>query len=266
MNKLIASVLLALPLCASAADVPAARPGYTNTPFLPNQPWRVHDPARPYPPVVTPGATCGAAPSDAVVLFDGTNLDKWKNQKGEAATWKVENGYFEAVAKAGTLTTRDEFGDCQLHIEWASPSVVKGDSQGRGNSGVFLMGVYEIQVLDSYNNPTYADGQAASLYGQFPPLANACRGPGEWQAYDIIFEAPKFAADGKLEKPAYVTVMHNGVIVQHRREILGRGTHQRVATYAAHGPTGPLSLQDHGNPVRFRNVWVRPVKFTEAAP
>lgn len=251
--------LLALPLLASAVDNVGGRPGYTNTPMLPNQPWHVHDATRPYPPVVTPGATCGAAPSDAVVLFDGSNLDRWKSSKGEAANWKVADGYFEAAPKAGSLTTRDQFGDCQIHLEWASPAEVKGESQGRGNSGLFIMGLYEVQVLDSFENPTYADGQAASIYGQFPPLANACRKPGEWQAYDIAFEAPRFAADGKLEKPAFVTVIHNGVVVQNRQEILGRGTHKSVATYAAHGPTGPLSLQDHGNPVRYRNIWVRPV-------
>ena len=266
MKTLLATVLLALPLLTSAADAPADRPGYTNTPAIPGQPWRVHDSARPYPAVVTPGDGCGSAPSDAVKLFDGTNLDRWHNGKGEPSKWKVENGYMEAVNKAGSIVSRDEFGDCQIHIEWASPAEVKGSSQGRGNSGLFIMGFYEVQVLDSYENPTYADGQAASIYGQHPPLVNACRKPGEWQAYDIVFEAPRFAADGKLEKPAFVTVIHNGVIVQHRREIMGRGTHQRVATYAPHGPTGPLSLQDHGNPVRFRNIWVRPVNFTEAAP
>ena len=259
MKKLLLTMLLALPLIAAAADAPAVRPGYTNTPVLPNQPWHVHDPARPYPPVVTPGDGCGTPPSDAVVLFNGQNLEHWRNDKGEPGRWKIENGYMEVTPKTGTLSSRDEFGSCQLHIEWASPAEVRGDSQGRGNSGIFLMGFYEIQVLDSYNNPTYADGQAASIYGQFPPLVNAVRKPGEWQSYDIFFEAPVFAADGKLEKPAYVTVVHNGVLVQNHQEILGRGTHQRVATYQPHGPKGPLSLQDHGNPVRYRNIWFRPL-------
>jgi hypothetical protein len=262
MKTHLLAALLALPLAALAADPAPARPGYTNTPALPGQPWIVHDANRPYPPVVTPGDTCGAPPSDAVVLLDGTSLARWKSSKGGDANWKLENGYMEAAPKAGNIVSRDEFGDCQLHIEWASPAEVKGESQGRGNSGVFLMGVYEVQVLDSYNTPTYADGQAASIYGQFPPLVNATRKPGEWQVYDIVFEAPRFAADGKLEKPAYVTVLHNGVVVQHRREILGRGTHKQVATYARHGDKGPISLQDHGNPVRFRNIWVRPLDLT----
>jgi hypothetical protein len=267
MRTHLVALLCLLPLLASAADV-GVRPGYTNTPFLPNQPWRVHDALRPNPPVVTPGPAdrCGAAPSDAVVLFDGANLDHWQNPKGGPAGWKVENGYVEVVAKAGNLVSRDRFGDCQIHLEWAAPAAVKGESQGRGNSGVFLMGQYEVQVVDSFENPTYADGQAASVYGQFPPLANASRPPGEWQTYDLIFEAPRFSADGKLEKPAFVTVLHNGVLAQHRREIIGRGTHKVVATYAPHGPTGPLSLQDHGNPVRYRNIWVRPLKLAESVP
>ena len=263
MKTLLASVLLALPLLSSAADMPAVRPGYTNTPVIPGQPWRVHDPARPYPAVITPGDGCGSAPSDAVKLFDGTSLDHWRNDKGEPSKWKVENGCMEAVAKAGNISSRDEFGDCQIHVEWASPAEVKGDSQGRGNSGIFIMGLYELQVLDSYENATYADGQAGSIYGQFPPLVNACRRPGEWQSYDIAWIAPRFTPEGKLASPAKITVFQNGVVVQANTEVLGRGTHKQVATYAAHGPTGPIGLQNHNNPVRYRNIWVRPLKLAE---
>jgi len=231
--------------------------GYSDTPFLPGGKWRVHDGSRPQPRVVTPGARLGDAPSDAIVLFDGTNLDAWRSGD-DAGKWKlVEAGAMEVVPGTGKLTTREEFGDCQLHIEWASPLEVKGNSQGRGNSGVFLLGRYEVQVLDSYENPTYPDGQAAALYGQTPPDVNACRKPGEFQAYDIFFRAPRFSEDGEVLSPALVTVMHNGVLVHHARELIGATTHKRVATYSKHGPEGPIELQDHGNPTRFRNIWVR---------
>jgi hypothetical protein len=227
--------------------------GYSDTPQLPGQKWRVHDIARPQPNVVTPGAA-GAAPSDAVVLFDGKDLSAWKSGD-QAAGWKVEGGYAE-VNGSGNIETRAEFGDCQLHVEWAAPAKVESSSQGRGNSGVFLMGRYEIQVLDSFDNRTYADGSAASLYGQFPPLVNACRKPGEWQSYDIFFRAPRFEG-GELVAPALVTLVHNGVVVQHAQEFLGATRHREVATYSAHPPAGPIVLQDHGNPVRYRNIWVR---------
>jgi hypothetical protein len=234
--------------------------GFTDTPMLPGLPWHVHDPARPHPPVVTPGATPGAPPSDAVVLFDGKDLSKWvhRNAKGETsdAKWAVRDGYFEVVPKTGSVTTRDSFGSVQLHIEWASPSQVVGNSQGRGNSGVLIMGLYEVQVLDSYDNVTYADGQAAALYGQWPPLANAARKPGEWQTYDIVFEAPRFEGD-KLASPAYITVFWNGVLVHNRKEAMGPMVYRNVAKYAPHAAEAPLMLQDHSNPVRFRNVWLR---------
>jgi len=227
--------------------------GYRDTPYLPGGVWRVHDADRPVPPVVTPGAH-GSPPSDAIVLFDGTNLDAWTSQDGEAR-WKLVDGAME-VNGTGAIRTRESFGDCQLHVEWSAPAEVVSSSQGRGNSGVFLMGRYEIQILDSYDNRSYADGQAAALYGQSPPLVNAMRPPGEWQAYDIVFRAPRFE-DGELVQPARATVFHNGVVVQDAVEFLGATTHRAVARYAPHEPEGPIQLQDHGNPVRFRNLWVR---------
>jgi hypothetical protein len=223
--------------------------GYTDTPMLPGQTWRVHDAARPNPPAVTPGAASGP-PSDAIVLFGGAGTDAWSG-----GPWDVVDGALVVNGK-GALATKERFGDVQLHLEWASPADVQGESQGRGNSGVFLMGRYEVQVLDSYDNKTYADGQAAALYGQFPPLVNACRKPGEWQSYDIVFEAPRFDGE-ELVKPARVTVFQNGVLVQHAREFLGATAHRTVAKYAAHAAEEPIELQDHGNPVRYRNIWVR---------
>ncbi len=235
--------------------------GYSDTPMLPGQKWRVHDIKRPHPRLVTPASTPGQPPSDAIVLFDGKDLSKWqshgpKNGNPGPAAWKVENGYTEVVHGAGDIFTKEKFGDIQLHIEWASPSEIDGTSQWRGNSGVLLMDRYEIQVLDSYNNVTYADGQAGSLYGQWPPLVNASRKPGEWQTYDIAFEAPRFE-NSKLVKPGYVTVFHNGVLLHHHKEILGRMVHREVGTYTPHGAEEPLSLQNHDTPVRYRNIWVR---------
>jgi Domain of Unknown Function (DUF1080) len=235
--------------------------GFTDTPMLPGLPWHVHDPARPHPPVVTPAATPGGAPSDAIVLFDGKDLSKWAQHgpKDEIleAKWPVRDGYVEVGAKTGALYTRDSFSDVQLHIEWASPVPVAGNSQGRGNSGVIFMGLYEIQVLDTYNNPTYADGQAAAIYGQWPPLANVARKPGEWNAYDIVFEAPRFE-NGKVVKPAYQTVFWNGVMVHNRKEVMGPMIYRDVASYKTpHGAELPLMLQDHNNPVRYRNIWIR---------
>jgi 3-keto-disaccharide hydrolase len=226
------------------------------------QKWAVHDETRPLPPVVDPGPAGppAPAPSDAVVLFDGRDLSGWQDVKGEPAKWKVEGGYMEVVAKTGSIRTKQGFGDCQLHVEWASPAVVIGESQGRGNSGVFLMDIYEIQVLDGYNNKTYADGSAASVYGQYPPLVNACRKPGEWQTYDIIFHRPRFDAAGKVASPARVTVLHNGVLVQDDVELTGPTAHKARPPYKAHADKLPLSLQDHGNPVRYRDIWIRPLE------
>ena len=243
------------------AALPAQEPtGYTDTPRLPDSKWRVHDGERPQPRVVTPGAEVGKAPSDAVVLFDGKDLSAWvaAGGGGGKAGWKVEDGAM-VVNGTGSIETREQFGDCQLHLEWAAPSPPEGDSQGRGNSGLFFMGRYEVQILDSFDNKTYPDGQAAAIYGQTPPLVNACRKPGEWQTYDVVFEAPRFERD-QLVRPARVTVFHNGVLVHHAREILGGTAHRALATYAPHPPEGPIQLQDHGNPVRYRNVWVRRLK------
>jgi hypothetical protein len=248
---------LSLVLAGGQEPKPAAEPqvGYDDTPLLPDGKWKVHDKTRPRPPVVTPGLG-GAPPSDAIVLFDGKDLAAWKCGNGDAK-WKVGDGAME-VNGTGDIETREPFGDCQLHLEWQSPAEVKGESQGRGNSGVFLMGRYEIQVLDSFRNPTYADGQAAAMYGQIPPLVNACRKPGEWQSYDILFKAPRFQGD-KLESPGVVTLLHNGVAVHHADPFIGATAHREVGRYEPHPPKAPLKLQDHGNPVRYRNIWIRPM-------
>jgi len=230
-------------------------PGYDDTPFLPGGEWRVHDRRRPRAPVVTPGSG-GAPPSDAIVLFDGRDLSKWTGRDGDAR-WKIADGAME-VNGTGDIETRESFGDCQLHVEWATPAVVQKESQGRGNSGVFLMGRYEVQVLDSFENPSYADGEAAALYGQRPPLVNASRRPGEWQTYDILWRAPRFEGD-RLVSPATITVLHNGVAVHHAVEPIGATTHRAVAQYSPHPAKGPIRLQDHGDPVRYRNIWVRPM-------
>ena len=219
--------------------------------------WPIHDLARPMARVVDPGAA-GKAPADAVVLFDGTDLSKWKSQKGGGpAPWKIEGGYFEVAKGTGGIETKDGFGDCQLHLEWMSPNPPVGESQDRGNSGVFLMGIYEVQVLDSYESKTYADGQAGALYGQYPPLVNATRKPGEWQTYDIVFDAPRFDKDGKVTRPARVTAFLNGVLVQNAQELTGPTTHKARPPYKAHAAKLPLGLQDHSHPVRFRNIWIR---------
>ncbi|MEI6518651.1 MAG: DUF1080 domain-containing protein [bacterium] len=233
--------------------------GYSDTPVIPGSIYKVHDGDRPQPRVVTPGAAAGEAPSDAVVLFNGTSMDGWvKFSDGSPAEWKVENGYMEVVPSTGDIQTTTLIGDCQLHVELASPEVVKGNGQGRGNSGVFLMGQYEIQVLDCYQNPTYPDGTSCGIYGQYPPLVNACRKPGEWQTYDIIWEGPRF--DGEtLLKPARVTVIFNGIVVHHAKELQGPTQHRQLAVYVPHAEKLPLKLQDHGDLVRFRNIWFRPL-------
>ena len=224
--------------------------------------WKIHDPDRPVPPVITPGTSStqespGKPPSDAVLLFDGTNLDQWASKDESPAPWKVENGYLEVVPKTGYIHTKKPFGDCQLHVEFSEPVPPKGESQDRGNSGVFLMGDYEIQVLDSYDNKTYADGQASSVYGQYPPLVNPARPPGQWQTYDIVFHGPRFDPQGKLLRPARVTVLYNGVLVQDNVELTGPTAHKARPPYKLGPDKAPLALQDHGNPVRFRNIWIR---------
>ena len=240
--------------------------GYTDTPLVPGQQWHVHDPARPHPPVVTPGAKPGDPPSDAIILFDGKDLSHWAaatqtmpsgvTLKNEPAGWKVENGYFEVVLGAGDIATKEKFGDVQLHVEFANPAVIRGNSQNRGNSGIFLQGRYETQVLDGWENPTYADGQIGAIYGQWPPLANPARKPGEWQTYDIVFEAPRLDGD-KVLKPAYVTVFLNGILMHNHKELLGPTVHRQAAKYYAQPEEDSIVLQNHNTLVRYRNIWAR---------
>ena len=211
----------------------------------------------PVPPKVTPGMN-GGAPSDAIVLFDGTNLNNWESQNGEGdpAKWKVENGYMEVVARTGGIQTKQEFEDFQLHIEWASPTEIVGEGQGRGNSGVFMQGIYEVQILDSHESQTYSNGQAASIYKQSMPLVNATVAPGKWNVYDIIYKAPRFNNVGIKVASGTITVIHNGVVVQNHHVLRGTTPYIGLPQNPAHGP-GPIALQDHGNPVRFRNIWIR---------
>jgi len=223
------------------------------------QKWPVHDEARPMPPVVDPGPAGppAAVPADAVVLFDGKDLSGWTTAKGAPARWLVKDGYMEVVKGAGSIQTVRGFGDCQLHVEWATPSPAVGSGQDRGNSGVFLMNTYEVQVLDSYQSKTYADGMAAALYGHYPPLVNVSRKPGEWQTYDIVFRAPRFDQTGAVMSPARFTVFHNGVLVHDAQELTGPTVHKARPPYKAHADTLPIGLQDHSHPVRFRNIWIR---------
>jgi hypothetical protein len=230
---------------------------------VPDPQWLGHDRERPLPAVVNPGTSSsqeqpGAAPSDAVVLFDGKDSSAWVAMDGSPTKWVVKDGALECVPGSGFVRTLQSFGDCQLHVEWAAPTPVKGKSQGRGNSGVFFgFNRYEIQVLDSYENKTYADGSAASIYGQYPPLVNASRPPGQWQTYDMIWTAPRFDDEGKLLAKARVTVIHNGVLVQNNVEFTGPDPWIGRPPYQAHPERLPIAFQDHGNPVRFRNIWVR---------
>jgi hypothetical protein len=218
--------------------------------------WKPHDMNRPRPKVVDPGAPktdeMKPPPPDAIVLFGGKDLSKWERRPGPKDAdkslepkWKIENGYAEIVPKSGTIGTKEKFGDCEIHIEWATPAEVSGKGQGRGNSGVFLPGHQELQVLDSYDNDTYPDGQAGAIYGMHPPLVNCCRKPGEWQSYHITLEQPRRDAQRKMTRPAFVTVIHNGILIQDHVELRGEATE------------GPLILQDHKNPVRYRNIWIR---------
>jgi hypothetical protein len=201
-------------------------------------------------------------PSDAIVLFDGESLEHWRSvdtSRGPAR-WKVAGGYVEVVRGSGAIETKRGFGDVQLHVEWSAPNPPTGTGQNRGNSGVFFMGMYEVQVLDSYQNVTYPDGQAAAVYGQYPPLVNASRPPGEWQSYDIVFRAPRFDASGRVTAPARVTVLHNGVLVQDNVALIGPTANRARPPYTAHPDRLPISLQDHGDPVRYRNIWVRELR------
>ncbi len=223
------------------------------------QKWGVHDTTRPMPPEVDPGPAGPPAPvpADAIVLFNGKDMSGWMTAKGAPAKWVVKDGVMEAVKGAGSIQTERAFGDCQLHIEWASPSPAVGAGQDRGNSGVFLMNTYEVQVLDSYQSKTYADGMAAALYGHYPPLVNVSRRPGEWQTYDIVFRAPRFDQNGAVTSPARFTVFHNGVLVHDAQELTGPTVHKARPPYKAHADRLPIGLQDHSHPVRFRNIWIR---------
>lgn len=204
----------------------------------------------PEPPVIQPG-TAGSPPSDAIVLFDGKDLSMWHG--GE--NWGIEDGV--AIPHRGGITTKESFGDCQLHVEWAAPEKIEGEGQGRGNSGVYLMGKYEVQILDSFQNDTYYDGQCGAIYKQSPPMVNACRPPGEWQAYDIVFHAPRFGDDGTVKSPTTISVLHNGVLIQDHFELLGSSAWDEPPKYEPHPERLPLHIQFHGNPVRFRNIWIR---------
>lgn len=234
IHFLIYLSLLGLTVNASGADTTAEIP-----------------PPKEEPRVIDPGPP----PSDATVLFDGKDLSQWNGEKG-SAKWEIKDGV-ATVNGTGSISSKQEFGDCQLHIEWATPEKVEGEGQGRGNSGILLQGRYEVQVLDSYINKTYYHGQAGAVYKQYAPLVNACRKPGEWQSYDIIFHAPRFDADGKLEKPGTVTVLQNGVLVQDHVEIMGSTGPTGAPKYHAHPLKQSLVLQDHHNPVRYRNIWIR---------
>ena len=275
LSLTLAAVVLSLSALVRAEDAPkpdapkADAPKVEAPAVAPGEfPWKVHDMARPQPPIVTPGTyptqeVPGKAPSDATVLFDGTDISKWRSGK-DPAKWKVENGAM--IAGGGELKTADSFGDCQLHVEWTAPTPPKGESQGRGNSGIFLMSRYEIQVLDCFENKTYPDGQATGIYGQYPPQVNASLPPGQWQTYDIVFRAPIFGEDGKLVKPAFATVFHNGVLVQEHRQLTGPTGHYQRPPYSKHGDA-PIALQDHGSPVKYRNIWIRKLPpFDDVVP
>lgn len=255
ISRLTAQGVWVLPLLLQ----PGARAALSH----PDPHWLDHDRDRPQPAVITPGtastqAQAGQAPSDATVLFDGSNLSQWVSLDGSPTRWIKGDGYMECVKGSGYIRTLQNFGDCQLHVEWTAPTPPHGEGQGRGNSGVFFgLDRYEVQVLDSYENKTYADGGAAAVYGQYPPLVNACRPPGQWQTYDIIYTAPRFDAQGKVLSPVHLTVFQNGVLVQNDVQLTGPTGWLERAPYQPHPEKQPISLQDHGNPVRFRNIWVR---------
>jgi hypothetical protein len=243
-----AAMLLTLLLAACAAVAEVAQ--QEGDPAL-TEVWE------PVPTQIGPGGA-DRAPSDAIVLFDGTDLSEWRGPDGEPG-WRIEDGAVTVVKEAGDLTSRRAFGDVQLHLEWRTPTQIVGEGQGRGNSGVFLMGLYEVQILDSYGNRTYSNGQAGSIYKQYIPLVNAARAPGEWQSYDIVFIAPKFDAEGKLESAATMTVLHNGVLIHNHVELHGPTRYIGEPAYEAHAARLPLMLQDHGNPVSYRNIWIREI-------
>jgi hypothetical protein len=212
---------------------------------------------QPEPKVIAPGKTSQDAPSDAIILFNGKNLSQWQHVNGAIASWYVKENYIQCRPGSGNIQTKKGFGDCQLHIEWRTPDTAKGEGQERGNSGIFFMGRYELQVLDSYRNRTYSNGQAGSIYKQSMPLVNVCRGPGEWQTYDVIFTAPRFNVDSTIKSPATITVLQNGVLIQNNVSLWGGTEYIGIPTYKMHSNKEPLILQDHGNTVKYRNIWIR---------
>jgi hypothetical protein len=264
------ALIVLLGLTALADDSAAPNEpidGFRDTPMLPGGKWHVHDPDRPQPRVVTPGGTFSqnaAAPSDAEILFDGKNLSKWQTPGGQDAAWTVRDGYVE-TGQVGGIRTRGKWADFQLHVEFCEPNPPQGSGQGRGNSGILINDMYEVQVLDSYHSKTYPDGQCSAIYGQSPPLVNASKPPGEWQTYDIVFESPRWNETGELVKKAIITVLHNGVVVQNHYELIGMtdGINEALPWRSlskyppAHAPEVFVELQDHNNPVRYRNIWIR---------
>jgi hypothetical protein len=271
-----ASIMLSAIGATMLVGVPRGRaaegPGYDDTPRLPNSPWRVHDRHRPQPPMVQPGKNPGAPPADAIILFDGKDLSQW--QDGDPRG--VENGSI-SILKTGEIRTKRSFGDCQFHVEWATPAVADGDLMNWGNSGIFFLAQrkapisglpgnqpdgHELQIIESHDSIIYADGIAGAIYGQTPPLVNVARKPGQWQTFDVVFTAPRFQ-DQKLVQPARFTVFWNGVLVQYHRASLGPTLHKTLATYTTRETTGPIRLQQHNSAVRFRNIWVRPLKLDQ---
>ncbi|MBB3586559.1 hypothetical protein FHY04_001412 [Sphingomonas sp. BK481] len=264
-SYVMAGVVAAMALTTTGSVAAQDKPGFKDTPMLPGGQWRVHDADRPAPVAVAPAAAPGGPPADAIVLFDGRSLDAWKPDR---IAWPIENGalIIPSRAKSGgenNLVSKQSFGDVQMHLEFRSPNPPTKSSQDRGNSGIWFMQRYELQILDGYRNPTYADGTVGGVYGWKPPLVNPARKPGEWQTYDIVFERPRFAADGSLVRPAYVTALLNGVLVQNHQAMLGTTNWRHVARYTAHPDAAPIQLQDHDSPVAFRNIWIRPL--TDAA-
>jgi hypothetical protein len=249
--------LVALPATFLIAAAPLAQDGAKATDKADKKEWGVHDKDRPQPAMVAPGGH-GKAPSDAIVLFDGKSLDAWTGGQWEVKS-DANGGYFQVKPGSGNIRTKEGFGSCQFHIEWMVPESCNCNGQQGCNSGVFFMDRYELQILGSNPNKTYVDGMAGSMYGQYPPLVNACNPNGQWNTYDVIFHAPKFKADGTVEKAGTMTVFLNGVLVQDHSEIWGATAHAAKAKYSAHEPALPIGLQDHGDPLRFRNVWVRPL-------
>ena len=265
-SLLIVTMMISLIVVAHPSKAPLLAQQDMWLQWTPSSPWKPNDRNRPLPAVITPGTTStqmsvGVPPSDAIVLFNGRDLSNWESINGGPAKWTVANGYFAVLHGTGDIQTKDSYGDCQLHVEWATPNPPHGTDQDRGNSGVFLHGLYEIQVLDSYENVTYADGETAAVYGQYPPLVNASRKPGEWQTYDIVFHGARFDSGGKLTRRATVTLFHNGVLVQDHVEIKGQNADHVRQPYPPMPEKLPLRLQDHNHPVRYRNMWIRELRY-----